>query len=285
MIASVFGRMWGGGDLPRPQSPVPLNRFEEALAAYTGTRAIHQLLEGRNFEVVRFFGGMVPFPLRSVLLSPPMADPRPRALHFDELPVSPEVLRMVRTLQTIERYVGWPTMAQTLTALRTTSGAQVDVAAFATILSAIRGTDLRGLIAECFRPDAVFDYAIGDVRTSATGAAVETAVIVVRQGSGVFEVGTAADPEQTLPLLLQFADGSEVRDWFDGSARSTTLVYTTNARVVSAAIDPEMMLLFDADRANNTFTTAMSFRPLGVRLALHWMSWLQHMMLTYSALV
>lgn len=280
VIASVTRQYWSHS-FGRDQ----LSRFEDAVVHYTAARAIHERLERSNFASVRFFGGTLAFPLRSVLLSPPVADPRPRVWRFEELPAGPDVLRLVRGLQTVERYVGWPAMAQTLTALRTTGGAEVDVAAFATTLSAIRGTDLRGVIEECFRPDAIFDYAIGDVRTSATGTAVETAVMVLRQGSGVFEAGTAADPERTLPLLLRFADGSEVRDWFDGSATSTTLVYTTNARVVSAAIDPGMMLLLDADRANNTFTSAMSFRPLGVRLALHWMSWLQQMMLTYSALV
>ena len=73
---------------------MPLNRFEEALAVYTGTRAIHELLEGSNFEVVRFFGGLVPFPLRSVLLSPPVADPRPRVWRFEELPADADVLRV-----------------------------------------------------------------------------------------------------------------------------------------------------------------------------------------------
>ena len=285
VIATVFRRMWERRDPPRPQAAVALNPFEEALAAYTGTRAIHELLADKHFEVVRFFGGTVPFALRSVQLSPPMTDPRPRVWHFEEVPAHPDALRTVRGLQTIERYIGWPAMAQTLATLRATGSGQVDVAAFATILSAVRGTDLRGLIDECFRPDAVFDYAIGDLRTSAIGAAVETAVMVVRHGSGVFEAGTAADPERTLPVLLRFADGSDVRDWVDGSAKSTTLVYTANARVVSAAVDPEMMVLLDSDRANNTVSTEISVRPLGIRLAMHWMSWLQQMMLTYSALV
>ena len=58
-----------------------------------------------------------------------------------------------------------------------------------------------------------------------------------------------------------------------------------NLHVVHAAVDPEMMLLLDVNRANNTFATASPIRPLGIRLALHWMSWLQHTMLAYTALV
>jgi hypothetical protein len=55
--------------------------------------------------------------------------------------------------------------------------------------------------------------------------------------------------------------------------------------VVSAAIDPELMLLLDVNRSNNTFAAETPVRPLGIRLALHWMSWLQQTMLAYSALV
>lgn len=281
VIASVTRQYWSHSFGRDRFSP-----FAEAVVYYTAVRVIHERLQTRNFAGVRFFGGTLAFPLRSVLLSPPVPDARPRVVQVDELPASPEVLRMVRTLQTIERYVGWPTTVQTLAALRATPDPQLDVAAFANALSIIRGTDVRSLIIECFRPDAVFDYAIDGVRSSMPGQTpVETSVTVVRHGSGAFEVGTSADPEQTMPLLLQLADGSELRDWFDGSAQSTTLVYTTNARVVSAAIDPDMMLLLDADRANNTFRSSVPFRPLAVRLALHWMSWLQHQMLTYSALV
>lgn len=279
VIASVAREYWSSS-IGRDR----LSPFAEAIVVYSAARAIHERLEGSNFATVRFFGDMVPFPLRSVSLSPPVADPRPRVTRMDELPVRPDVLRMVRGLQTIERYVGWPAMAQTLAELHADRGSPLDAGAFARALSVVRGADVRGLIAECFRDDVVFDYAIGDVRAAPGGPPIETSVVIVRRGSGAFEVGSSEDPEHTMPLLLRFADGNELRDWFDGRATQTTRIYTTSARLVSAAIDPEMMLLLDADRANNTFTTTLSVRPLGVRLALHWMSWLQQMMLTYSAL-
>jgi hypothetical protein len=287
VIASVFHRMWQRPDLPtRPQSPVPLNLFEEALAFYTGTRAIHELLEGKNFEVVRFFGGLVPFPLRSLLLSPPAADPRPRVWRFEELSVSADRLRTVRALQTLERYVGWPAMAQALATMRATNNDALDANVFASMLSTVRGTDVSGLVRECFRSDAVFDYAIDDVRSSVAGDGwYEISLTLARHGTGVFEVGGNLDRERSMPVLVGFADGSEVRDWFDGAAPSSTIVYTAKSQVVHAAVDPEMMLLLDVNRANNTFATSSPIRPLGIRLALHWMSWLQHTMLAYTALV
>jgi hypothetical protein len=279
VIARVFHRMWERG-------AAPLNRFEEALAVYTGTRAIHELLEERNFEVVRFFGGLVPFPLRSVLLSPPVADPRPRVWRFDELPADADVLRTVRGLQTLERYVGWPAMAQALATMRAGGHSSLDADVLAATLSAVRGADLGSLVHECFRSDAVFDYAITNVQSPSSGVGLfETSLTITRLGSGIFEVAGEGDRERSMPVLVRFADGTEIRDWFDGAATSTTLVYTATSPVASAAIDPELMLLLDVNRANNSFTTTSPIRPLGVRLALSWMAWLQHTMLSYSALV
>lgn len=263
----------------------PLTPFERALVLYTAARAIHHLLEGSNFGVVRFFGDLIPFPLRSVLLSPPVADPRPRAWPFAHAPTAAEVLRIVRGLQTLERYVGWPAMAQALAGVRAAHGDAVDANGFAATLSMVRGVDVTMLVRECFRSDAVFDYAIDDVRSSASGdGSYETSLTLVRHGTGVFEVGGDGDRERSMPVMVRFADGTELRDWFDGAAPSTTLVYTARSPVVFAAIDPELMLLLDVNRANNTFTTTSPIRPLGIRLALHWMSWLQHTMLAYTAL-
>ena len=264
----------------------PATPFEQGLVLYTAARAIHHLLEGSNFATVRFFGGLIPFPLRSVLMSPPVADPRPRAWPFDDVPADAGVLRIVRGLQTLERYVGWPTMAQTLAAMRTTHQDAVDANAFASTLSTVRGTDVTALVLECFRLDAVFDYAIANVQSSASGDGLyETSLTIVRPGSGIFEVAGEGHHERSMPVLVRFADGTELRDWFDGAAPSSTLVYTAKSPVVQAAVDPEMMLLLDVNRTNNTSASASPIRPLGIRLALNWMSWLQQTMLAYTALV
>jgi hypothetical protein len=276
VIASVARQFWG--------VPATPTMFHEAVVVYTGTRAIHHVLEGSNFEVVRLFGGLLPYPLRSVLLSPPVADPRPRVWQFMELSATGDAARVVRGLQTLERYAGWPAMAQALSQLRT--GQTIDAASFAATLSQVRGTAIQPLVQECFRTDAVFDYAIANVHSvDARDGLVESSLSVLRPGSGVFAIGDDTDREPSMPLLVRFADGTELRDWFDGRAPSTTLIYTAKTAVVSAAIDPELMLLLDVNRSNNTFTAESPVRPLGIRLALHWMSWLQQTMLAYSALV
>jgi len=45
------------------------------------------------------------------------------------------------------------------------------------------------------------------------------------------------------------------------------------------------MLLLDVDRANNAIVHDTRTSPLGIRLALNWMAWLQNAMLSYTALL
>jgi hypothetical protein len=266
----------------RHAAPTP---FEQALVLHTSVHAIHHLLAGRHFETVRLFGGAIAYPIRFVLLSPPIDDPRPRLWHFDAPPVDAEVLRHVLALHTLERYVGWPTMTQALGLMRVTDAGPYDVTALGRALSTVRGTPMTRLVEECFRSGAIFDYAI-DVRESTTPNGLrETSLTVDRRGSGVFAVDGDDDPEPSLPVLVRFDDGTDIREWVNGAAPSTTLVYTSKTAVVYAAVDPEAMLVLDVNRANNTFATASPIRRLGIRLAVHWMSWLQQTMLAYTALV
>ena len=277
-IAGVITQFW----LPRA---APRSRFEEGLVLYTALRAIHERLEGSNFETVRFFGGFVPFPLRSVLLSPPVADPRPRVWRFEELPADPEVFRTVRGLQTLERYVGWPAMLQAVAAVRAAPG-PLDASALAVTLSAIRGADIRRLVDECLKTGAVFDYAIENVRSvPVSDGWYESTLTIGRRGSAVFASTLDEDSEPAMPLLVRFSDGTELREWFDGAAASSTLVYTAKSPVVYAAVDPDLVLLLDVDRTNNSFAAVPPRKPLALRLALHWMSWLQQTVLAYTALV
>ena len=188
-------------------------------------------------------------------------------------------------LQTLERYVGWPTMLEAITMLSRTSERR-DAEAFATVLSDVRGTDLRPLVAECLRADAIFDYSIESLQSTPAGAElVETTVTINRRGSGRFAIGDEGDRDRSIPLLVRFADGSKVRDYVDGAAPTVSLVYSARAAAVAATIDPDAMLLLDEDRDNNAIVRNAPVSRLGIRLALHWMAWLQNAMLSYTALV
>ena len=281
VIGDIARQYWAA---PSPASPA----FTEALVAYTAARAIHHLLQERNFAVPLFFGGFVPFPLRSVQLSPPLSNPRPRVLQFDFAdPAGPDHVRGARALQSLERYLGWPTMLDALSRLRSSDPSRWNPGAFAEILSEVRGTDLRFLVTECFRAGAEFDYALDDLQTHAVRSGqFETTVSIARRGTGRFALrDEGADREAAMRVVVRFADGREVRDAIDGAAPSATRVFTAPAPAVRAAVDPDVMLVLDVDRANNAIVRESRLSKLGVRLALHWLAWLQNTLLSYNALV
>jgi hypothetical protein len=284
VIYSLIRQYWNAS--------APASRpFTESLVAYTAARAIHHLLEANNFAAPRFFGGVVPFPLRALPLTRPAFERRPEVVDFDglESPERPDDLPGVRALQSLERYVGWPTMLNALSELRAIDSSKWDAAAFGDILSEIRGTDIRFLTTECVRTDAVFDYALDQMQRMQSRALpsglFETTITVARRGTGRFALREdGGDGAAALPVGVRFADGREVRVAIDGAAPSTTLVFTAPAQAVSAAVDPDVMLVLDVDRENNAIIGNSRISKLGARLALHWLAWLQNAMLTYSAL-
>lgn len=280
LIGAMVRQYWTAG--------AAADAFDQSLIAYITTRAIHQLLEGSNFAAPRFFGGFVPFPLRSVLLSPPVADPRPRVWDFTDRGDRPDdVSRGVRALQTIERYVGWPTLLEAISTLRTTTPGNYDAGSFAEVLSGVRGTDLRFLVKECLRADADFDYVLDGLESHAgADGVIETTVTIARRGTGVFAIrADGSDRDATMPVVVRFEDGTALRDYFDGAAPSVTRIYSAKSAAIGAAIDPDLMLLLDVNRDNNAVVRDARRSPLGVRLALHWLGWLQNAMLSYTALV
>jgi hypothetical protein len=282
IIRAIVRTYWIGSATEQVDS------FTEALVEYAAMRAIHQQLEGSNFAAPRFFGGFVSFPLRSVLLSPPVADPRPRVWRFFDSSdgrVDREIGHRVRALQTIERFVGWPTMLQALSEVRAGGPSLSTVAGFADTLSRIRGTDLRVLINDCFG-DTAFNYAVQSLTSRRLASDwVETTVEIRRFGSGRFTNEATGDHQPLMPVRLRFADGTELHDRFDGGLSSLSLVYTAKSDAVAVSVDPEMMLVLDFDRDDNSIVRNAPTSKLGVRLALHWLSWLQNAMLSYTALL
>ncbi len=260
--------------------------FEECMALYLGTRLIHEQLEGRNFATPRFFGGFVPFSLRPVLNSPRPTDPRPRLRHIEDVEQPANVpwraasaakgsesQRCADALHTLERYMGWPTFQHMLSLfMERFRGHHAGPDDLAAVAADVRGADMSWYFGPAFRFDLHYDYAVSSLRTVTVDEGFETSVTVSRLGSAVFP----------LPLLIRFADGTAITERIDGREASSTVVYRSAAPATLASIDPDAVLLLDVDRTNNTQVVAAPRNPLGVRLALNWMIWLQDAMLTYT---
>jgi hypothetical protein len=280
--------------------------FDEAFALYTGTRGVHEALENDNPTTLRFFDGHVPVVVRPVPLTPNRTDPRPRVRHFDEIDrpaaapwrwatveAGSRAQRGALALHTLERYIGWPAMQQALREYHSrATGAGGSLATLASVVSEQRGNDLSWFFAEAFRPEARFDYAVLALTSepAADGSAqYQTTVVLQRNGDAVF-AGTGEVAEgrfassRGLPVWVSFEDGSLAEDWWNGRDGERRLEYLSRSQAASASVDPRAVLLLDEDRANNTKQLHRSFRPVGARLALHWIVWLQDLVLSCTAL-
>ena len=292
LISDLAQQYWLG----REGWPVSTQWLAEGLALYSAVRGIHETLEGRHPVSFRYFGGFIPFALRATEWSPYPLGPRPRVHPLDDghqPDGDGKAQRAALALHTLERYLGWPAFQQVLEALQTQPAADRDpVAHLNAIVSGQRGRDMTWFFNEAFRFDAVFDYGI-EAFTSEPDAgeppAYVTTVSLRRYGDGIF-AGTSEPPSspyasgRSLPVLIRFEDGTEVRDWWDGRQAAAELRYVSASRGVVASVDPDVFLVLDADRTNNTRTLQRHVDPIGVRMALRWILWLQDAMVTYSGL-
>jgi hypothetical protein len=253
--------------------------FNEGVILYTGGRAIDTLLEGSQFHSDRYVGGFLPFPLRSLALSPSARDARPRLRRYDELDGADAAAhRAARALEVAERYLGWPAMQQALSVFR--GQGTGSLADFIGIASAQRGHDVSWLFSDSMREDAMFDYALSglDSKPSTASGQFDVRVTIERRGDAVFA--------RSLPVETRFADGTAIRDRWDARQPQATLDYVSASPAIAAAIDPDLTLILDEARANNVISVqARSWNRLALKLACDWAIWLQSAMLAYSGIV
>ena len=263
-----------------PDSPEPWLR--EGLALYVAAKVLDDQFAGEHAYERRWLGGLVPYALRSVPIEGPDAQ-------LARLPATPEAVRTAAALFTLERYLGWATLQQVLSAFaeRAQAGPVTVVNLFET-LDTVSGRDLRWFQDEVFRSARTFDYGVDRLTTApATRAAsFDTSVVVRRYGDAVF-AGTGQAPtgpyqsSGPLEVLVRFADGSEIRERWDGRAASVQYDYESRSPAVSAEIDPDRVLWLDRNPANNQRMLTDTSRG-AMAWAARWSVWLQDRLLDYA---
>jgi hypothetical protein len=252
--------------------------FRDAVALYLGNTLIHRELQNRQFLTPRFFGGFVPFSLRSLLIAPDASDPRPRLRHLSDGDEGAH--RGALALHTFERLVGWPMLQQILAAFfdRARDG-ESGPSQLAAIASQFLGRDVSPFFAHALDRDRRIDYRIDQFATEpVSGEGYRTTVVAARTTDAAL-AGIA------VPVLLRFADGSDVFEQFEDRHTEQRLEYRSPSPASMASVDPDASILLDDDRSNNTRRLAPPRNVLGIRLALHWVMWLQNAMLTYGAVL
>lgn len=279
--------------------------FVDGVSEYSARRVVVDLFARDNnspgfaFAEARHFGRFVPQFIRIRLLPESDADPLPSyrrnpsadvaGPHADRASLA---AKTVLVFVTLDRWLSPPVldaiMSEFATAFR---GRRPTLADFGRTASAVSGQDLSWLFVQTFGGSSVFDYGIAELasRPSAAGA-FDTTVTVARYGDGLFTGATAPrigsfESGRGVTLLVSFADGEQVRESWDGRDPRKTFRYRSAARAVSAVVDPDRVVALDLWRRNNSRTLEPQTSVAATRWAARWLVWLEHWLLTYSALV
>ena len=95
----------------------------------------------------------------------------------------------------------------------------------------------------------------------------------------VVEVRRLGDVRLPVEVLVQFKDGSSVRESWDGQYRWTRFRYPGRPAVKRAVVDPEGKLALDVNPANNSWVEDTGQAPRAARKwAARWMFWLQNLL-------
>jgi hypothetical protein len=258
------------------------------LTAYTASRLLRPLVQrrldstlGESFLTPRFFGGFIPQVVRSIRADPFVEQRRNER-------------SSVLWLLTLERYLGSPALDAVLTefAGRSASGRPTE-ADFAEIAQTVSGRDLRWFFDQAFRASVVFDYGVGRVVVrplEGRERAFRSTVSVVRYGDGVFSGSSRPrvgpyESGRAMEIDVQFRDGTIRHEHWDGRDAETTFEYESQSSIDRVAVDPNGVLQLDVRRVNNTWSSAPKASTAANRWSAAWMTWLEHVLLGYSALV
>ncbi len=287
------------------------NEFEDAwmdegLNQFSTSRAMHHA-HSPVYLSARFFGGFIPWVFREVPLTRADSDGLAgyRQAAESDVPATPTWQYFTGTggaitynktalwLHTLERQIGWPRLRRGLSLFFTrsqfTHPKPDDLFA---ALSEGAGRDLTWYLDQVHRSSNTFDYAVGQLTTTASGArgwisdggtrrfsdgtrpqaTWRTEVVVQRLGEAVCPV----------EVLVRFADGAVARERWDGRQRWKLFTYDRPSAAVSAEVDPTQVLLLDVNRTNNSRTLEPLSRKAGRQWAGRWWLWLQDLVITYG---
>jgi hypothetical protein len=275
---------------------VGTNEFEDAwmdegINQYVNARVMADAFpEGR--EVLRFFGGFVPWVLEDVPWDRVMAGdllasyrrgatadvPATPSFQYWPLTWTPTTYaKPALWLHTLERALGWTTMQRILaTFFERWQFKHPRPGDLFQIASEISGRDLTPFFDQVYRGSAVFDYGVESVTsTEVDGETFRSDVVVRRHGDGIFPV----------TILVTLANGEQRRFAWNGGGRWHRASVEHASPAVSAQVDPDQTLLLDTSFTNNSFTTESQGAGAATKWAAAWMVWLQDQLLTWAFFV
>jgi hypothetical protein len=261
--------------------------MDEGFNTFSTARAVAQRYEPNYYEQ-RYFGGFVPWVFRDVALSRETdgnrlagyrqfakadAPSTPTYRYFPPTAGNITYNKTALWLNTLERWLGWPTLQRMLaTHFDTWKFRHPKPDDFFAIASTVAGRDLTPFFDQVYRSSNAFDYGIQALTSVSEGDGYYTTVVARRYGEGIFPVD----------VLVTFGNGEQVLEHWGGDERWRLFTYNRAARAVSAQVDPKRILLLDVNYTNNSRTLAPSGAAAATKWSIKWMVWLQDGLLSWS---
>jgi hypothetical protein len=270
------------------------NEFEDAwmdegLNTFSTARAIDQVYRP-NFLALRYFGGFVPWVVRDIALARETegnrlagyrrdattdAQATPSFRYFPTTGGSITYNKTALWLNTLERWLGWPTLQRIMSTYFTRwKFMHPKPQDFFAVATEVSGRDLSAYFDQVYRGSNVFDYGVQDLKSVREGDAYHTTVVVRRYGEATFPVDVA----------IAFRNGERVTEHWDGMDRWKLYVYDRPAQALTAQVDPDRVLLLDVNYTNNSMTLEPKGAAAATKGAMTWMVWLQDCLLSWTAL-
>ena len=291
---------------------VATNEFEhawmdEGMNTFSTARVLDQFF-GPQYFSKRYFGSHVPWVFRDLPLArasdgnllsayraTPALDPQstPSYLYWPETGWVVTYGKTALWLHTLERLLGWETLQRVLSTYFTRYAFKhPEPRDFFAVASEVSGRDLTWFFDQVYRGAHTFDYEV----QSLTSAPIEdrgyfgdggrhtfswrerandawrTTVVVRRNGDGVFPVD----------VRVTFDNNQDARWRWDGRERWRVFQVDRPVRAASAQVDPDRILLLDANYTNNSRALDSKAGAAARRWSLTWLIWLQDHLLTYG---
>lgn len=271
------------------------NEFEDAwmdegLNTFSTARALDQGSPANAFSL-RYFGGFVPWVFSEITLSREIDGNRLAGYRRDaksDVPSTPSFRYFPSTggsitynktalwLNTLERWLGWPTLQRSMaTYFERWRFQHPHPNDFFQVISETSGRNLNGFFDQVYRSSNVFDYGVQDLSTASENGQFRSTAVVRRFGEAIFPVD----------VLMTFEDGWHVTERWDGVDRWKAYTYVRPSAIVSAQVDPNRVLLLDVNYTNNSKTLHPEGKRAATKWSLTWMTWLQDCLLSWAALV
>jgi hypothetical protein len=270
------------------------NEFEDAwmdegFNTFSTARAIAQVYDP-NYLALRYFGGFVPWVFRDIPLSRETegnrlagyrrdaksdAQETPSFRYFPSTGGSITYNKTALWLNTLERWLGWPTLQRVMSAhFAAWQFKHPTPGDFFAIANEVSGRDLGGFFDQTYRSSNVFDYGVQDLKSTRDEDRYRTTVVARRYGEAIFPVD----------VLVTFANGERVTERWDGRDRWKLYAYERPVAAVSAQVDPNRVLLLDVNVTNNSRTLEPKTGGAATKWSTTWMVWLQDCLLSWVAL-